>query len=461
LRSKDPQTNLDSKQSTDNTQLVENVAGFNRNRRKFIKRFALQSGALTLGLLNAKYFVEEQAVGAIAGSFSNSSNSRSMPFEVNVNLPFSGGIGEWKFPASWDNYFIDSALVKWKNKFRWNAIRLDCYIEELAGINGENQFSIYDTAVAAAYKYGWKVILCDFTYTGSPPSSDMTNWYKAWEIVANHYSGDTRLVMYQIANELEHSTTTNQVLTTCTKNISSIDPKRLIAWWMYSPSTLDGSACYPKCCLSNPGNVFCDFHSATYYKAGGNTYCRTNSDVDKWISAWLNYENTCGFPPICGEINAQYSGCNSTSVYLLEQLISNKIPYICWGWTAYKSNWNAILEKVTVCNPPPDPRIDSVSPSSGSISNKTLVTVDTSGWNPNDQVGLIVYNPSTDKYLSGSAYGGTVTCDSSGNASIEFHVNSDMGPADTTDELYVESTSAKQCGYKGYQTQLVSFLVTS
>jgi hypothetical protein len=267
--------------------------------------------------------------------------------------PMTGGIGEWMFPSSWDSYFQESDLQTWQRKFGWNLIRLSMDVEQLAGIPPWTpQFPTYDEAISAASKYGYRVILSDFTFTGSPPSSDMTDWLKAWQIVAQHYAGDQRIAVYEVANELEHSTTTNQVLSTVVSEIRAIDPSRLMAIWQYSPSKSDGTACYPNCppsCgLNLPGGIFTAYHPSTYILDQNRKFagCRTDSDVDSWINSFLSFGKSCGLPPLVCEINAQDSQCNPTSVYLIQRLIANNIPYCCWGWTAYRNNWDAILGSV-------------------------------------------------------------------------------------------------------------------
>jgi hypothetical protein len=268
-----------------------------------------------------------------------------------TGFSLTGGIGEWIFPSSWDAYFTDADLLKWQKKFDFNTIRLAMDVEQLAGIPPwTSQFPEYDSAVAASSKYGYYVVLTDFTFTGSPPSSDMSDWLAAWKIVAQHYSGDSRIAVFEVANELEHSTTTNQVLSNVVTEIRAIDSSRLLAIWQYSPSKPDGTSSWPQCPssfgLDLPSGIYTAYHPSTYnldqYRHFSS--CKTNNEVYDWYEGWIHFAENCGFSPLVCEINAQAYQCNSTTEYLLTQgLIRHGIAYACWGWTAYKNNWNAIL----------------------------------------------------------------------------------------------------------------------
>jgi Cellulase (glycosyl hydrolase family 5) len=262
----------------------------------------------------------------------------------------------YNVPNQWTAYFARSDFQQWKAKFGWNNIRLGFAFANTGYSGPENTLDCSGTdttdiqtlkqVVAICAANGLQVMLCNFDFTGIAPFSDMSTWYADWTNLATAFAGDDRISIYQVANELEHSTTTNSVLQTVTSNIRAIDPTRAIAWWNYSPSGPAGGATWNSCPdFTNPGNIYLDLHIETY---SSSTTCGTTQGMAGNISTVLKYQASCGYAPLFGEINAQITLCNPISVYLIEQSVAQGIPWIAWGYNEYRTNWNTIFGNVSL-----------------------------------------------------------------------------------------------------------------
>jgi hypothetical protein len=313
---------------------------------------------LTAGIGGALYTVLPSAQSAHAA---NSSPQMSGPGEY-WTLTFYGSV-----PASlstleteWNSYYAQGDFQTYKAEFGWNLIRIGFCFSNLASYTDDStcpsaalnaqstsgavpDLSWLGEVVSIAHQNGMLVDLTDFDFTGqAPPSAAaMAVWESDWTALATYFTGNSDIALFQFGNELEHSTTTNGYLSAVMAGIRGVDPSVTLAMWEYSPSTSTGAASYAKDPdFTIPSNVWNAVHTATYIDA---STCQTDSVMSQVVDTARTYASTYGYTPYFGEINAQFSACNSVSEYLLGLLNGYGIPYILWGYSEYRSNWDAIL----------------------------------------------------------------------------------------------------------------------
>jgi hypothetical protein len=294
--------------------------------------------------------------------------SSTRPYIAGVTGPLGSGPGEfWTLafygspPSSlsaleseWSSYFAESDFQTYQQEFGWNLIRLGFCFSDICTSSGaldahstsgvDPDLSWLSAVISIAHAHGMEVSLCDFTFTGNPPLANMTIWYDDWKSLATYFSGNGDIAVYQFANELEHSNTTNIVLQTVMSDIRAVDPGRRLAVWQNSFSTPSGTASYPNAPeFVVPPDVYLDYHVATYLSP---TTCGTDSDMLSDYESWQNFSMKYGLPTFVGEIDAIYPQCNQTTEYLLNLLMAHNVPFIVWGFSQYRSNWDSIFNSL-------------------------------------------------------------------------------------------------------------------
>jgi hypothetical protein len=272
--------------------------------------------------------------------------------------------------AAWNNYFSQPDFQANKAMFHWNLIRLSFCFSDICGsqpysvdvhsANGTTpDLSWLDAVIGICNHNGLEVMLSESTYTGSAPDTAVgaSTFIADWGLLAQHENGNPGIAIYQIANEIEDNSFINSTygslprfLSQITGAIRTYEPNRAVAWWNYagftnSPGDFGGEAA---------SNMYVDFHVETYNLAGGQfSSCKTASDMNSYLTQTLgsSTKTPTGIPSINGEIDAQFSQCNSVTENYLGLLIGAGIPYVIQGYSVNRANWDAILAQVT----PPTP----------------------------------------------------------------------------------------------------------
>jgi hypothetical protein len=281
---------------------------------------------------------------------------------------------------SWTSYYSQSDFQTYQAEFGWNEIRLFFCFTNMASYTSNPdclywQVNAHSTSgsspdlswlgavVSMANTQGLRVDLTDMDFTGQAPvAGAMATWISDWTAMATYFSGNSGIAVFQFANEFEHSTTTNGNLTAAMTAIRSVDPTVTLAMWNYSPSTSSGGSTYPGAPqFTVPSNVWNSIHVSTYTFNDAREYtgCQTESFLLNEFDTAENYAANYGIPYYAGEINGQYSACNSVTEYFLNLLIANHVPYILMGYSVNRANWDAILSSIA-------------SPTSTTSSTKSL-----------------------------------------------------------------------------------------
>ncbi len=368
---------------------------------------AERSATLTVAFVSLMFLISTMAFGpALLGN---------RPVYASSSSPINSGPGEaWTLsfynrePASlsslqsmWSTYYSQADLQTYRAQFGWNVIRLSfCFVD----ICGSGPFSLnahstdgstpdlswLDSVVSTAAKNGFRVILSEFTFTGSGPTSQpqMLAFAADWKALAQNMAGTSNIAAYQIANEITDTTVVNTYygsldgfLLNVTNGIRSYEPQRTVVWatWPpYSPST---------------SNLYRDWHVSVYQAPGGTfSQCMPYLQIAGWPVVMANDYNTYGIPTLNGEINAQhvtgepydsngYPICDAQAVQWIGQMIAYKIPYILWGYSQYRSNWDYILQALgsapltTVSSTPStSSQLTSTAPSTSSATTTSAST---------------------------------------------------------------------------------------
>jgi hypothetical protein len=262
----------------------------------------------------------------------------------------------------WNTYYARTDFLTYKNYFGWNLIRLSFCFVNICGLGpysldptNTTQMSWFDWVVSAANSNGLMVIPAEFSFTGSGPTSaaEMSAFIADWGAFSRHENGSLGIALYQVANEITDNREVNSVygslnsfLGNVTNEIRNQEPGRLVAW-ITGPPYPDGTT-----------GVEQDWHVSMYqYNSSGEfSGCVTAYDLGYWPSMLTKDYGAYGVPAINGEINSEEVAgeplvngqpmCNAQAVEWIVQMISYKIPYILWGYNAYRNNWDSILKGV-------------------------------------------------------------------------------------------------------------------
>jgi Cellulase (glycosyl hydrolase family 5) len=285
-------------------------------------------------------------------------------------IPVCCGVGEdyelaWtyqKIPSNltqaWINYYSNPTFQSFKVKFGWNVIRLGFKFSSSASSSADqflnvSDFTNLDLAISIASQNGFKVILDDIDYQigfyGSP------TWYYDWNVTAEHYKGDASIAFFEVANEMESNnnginnngcgtlgTQAIVCLDQVTDNIRSIDPTRAVSWWEYS---LANHKLVVPASNELRSNSYLDIHSADYVNS---TLCGSVTQFEQELKTALTFQSGSDMPIILGELNMQVSNCEPVGSSMIQYLVTQKIPWIAWGYSAYSSEWVPILNAVNV-----------------------------------------------------------------------------------------------------------------
>ncbi len=259
---------------------------------------------------------------------------------------------------AWIDYYTNSTFQSLKTKFGWNVIRLSFKFSANDFNSSEQYLNVsnianLDLAVSMAAQYGFKVILDDLDYQNGFYGSSA--WYYDWNVTAEHYKGDSNIVLFNVANEMEaNNTGTNNngcgsigteaivCLDKVTAYIRSIDPSRAVGWWVYSitgyPTAPPADELFP--------NTYADLHVSIY---GRNSTCATLSRLEYAVTSGLNkFQSASNMTGLVGEINIENNSCNSVSSAFIQYLVQNNVPWIACEYSLYSANWISILDNVNV-----------------------------------------------------------------------------------------------------------------
>jgi hypothetical protein len=307
---------------------------------------------------------------------------------------------------AWNNYFAMSDIQQWKSKFSWNLIRLAFWFSNLENdsqeipldpTNKDGTLTLLDNIISICANNGFKVMLCCFNYTGTSPSSSnaVNTWISDWSLMAQYFAGDTRIAAYQIGNEMEpfiinsNGSTTqentlqgqetlNQVMANCTDGIRKYEPGRMVVWCpeLSFDAIINGGGT-----IQWRSNILKDFHEFDYRYAvdssghrisctsdsncptgyyctpeGGGTCTRCSTSTENSNAVNFIVSQRQKYPELAGvvvgefnqihEVGGVVGRCYPSAENLLSLFIANNIPYICWGYNAYRVDWDAILGSV-------------------------------------------------------------------------------------------------------------------
>jgi hypothetical protein len=268
--------------------------------------------------------------------------------------------------AWWKSYFAQPDFQANKAKFHWNLIRLSFCFADICGAeydslnvhstNGTtSDLSWLDAIIDICNQNGLKVMLSEITFTGSAPDStaEASAFIADWGLLAKHESGNPGIAIYQVANEIEESSLINSTygsldgfLSQVTSAIRIYEPNRAVAWITVPPYT------------PNETNVYHDWHVSTYEAPMGTFHaCMEASQIAGWPTTLVSDNETYGVPPINGEINSQevtgeplvngHPICDAQASQWINQMMIYGIPYIIWGYSLYRSNWDYILNNTS------------------------------------------------------------------------------------------------------------------
>ncbi len=370
-----------------------------------------RSAILAVAFVSLMFLISTAAFGpALTGA---------QPAYASSPSPINSGPGEsWtlsfynKEPSSlaalqamWSSYYAQPDLQAYKQEFGWNIIRLSfCFVD----VCGSGPFSLnahstdgttpdlswLDSIVSMASQNGFRVILSEFTFTGFGPSSQsqMLAFASDWEALAKNMAGSSSIAAYQVANEISDTSSVDAYfgsldgfLLNVTNGIRIYEPQRAVAWITWPP--------YP----TGVTNVYRDWHVSTYlYASGTKTYsgCMSTNALNSWPNLFVSDYQTYGVPTLNGEINAQwvvgeplvngYPACDAQAVQWISQMIAYKIPYILWGYSQYRSNWDHILQALgsaqlttTTSTSSTSPQSTSTATTSASTSQSATLTTHT------------------------------------------------------------------------------------
>jgi predicted transcriptional regulator len=275
--------------------------------------------------------------------------------------------------AAWKSYFSQPDFQANKAKFHWNIIRLSfCFADtcgatpyslDVHSTNGSTpDLSWLDAVIDICNQNGLKVMLAEFTFTGTLPNStsEASTFMADWGLLAQHEAGNPGIAVYQIANEIADSSFVNSnyaslggFLAHVTSAIRTYEPNRVVAW---SEGFDGGLALYQGISNSGLSNIYADNHYSSY---GYNSSREFESCVDPQtkVGSWVSDGNAYEVRTLNGEINAQgvpgepmvngHPICDAQASQWITQMMTHQIPYILWDFSQYRSNWDYILNSTS------------------------------------------------------------------------------------------------------------------
>jgi hypothetical protein len=268
-----------------------------------------------------------------------------------------------KLTAAWNSYFSQPDFFANRAKFHWNLIRLSFCFADICGDTSDSldvhsangttpDLSWLDAVIDICNQNGMRVMLAEFTFTGSSPDTtiEASTFLADWGLLAHHENGNQGVALYQIANEIEDSSFVNSnygsldgFLAQVTGAIRTYEPNKAVAWITAPPY------------IPNEPSVYHDSHVSAYLfnSSGEFSQCLEPSQISSWPNMMVSNNKTYGVSTINGEINAQevlgeplvngHPVCDTQARQWITQMMSHGIPYILWEYSQYRSNWDYIL----------------------------------------------------------------------------------------------------------------------
>jgi hypothetical protein len=262
-------------------------------------------------------------------------------------------------------------------KFHWNLIRLGFCFADICGdmpvsldvhsTNGTTpDLSWLNAVIDLCNENGLKVVLAEFTFTGSSPDTtvEATTFTADWGLLAKYEKGNPGIAMYEVANEIEDSSFINTnygsldgYLLNVTNAIRGYQPDVTVAWGQgfnhaalpFSPTTSD---------------LYQDVHFASYmYNSSGDwDGCVVQQNFNSEVKGFVTDYGLYGVPTLNGEIDAEevagepmtngHPICDVQADQWITQMMANGIPYIVWGYSLFRSNWDYILNSTSFVQAP-------------------------------------------------------------------------------------------------------------